>query len=89
MEIGWALEDAVRLTLIEQDADLIKTVILVESIDRQAALVLTFADCVVLVNGVRRDLGDALPQWCGLADELVCGPIRNPGDNVTVEASEI
>jgi hypothetical protein len=74
-----------KLTLIDQD-EIGKLTILVERIARPGALVLQFIDEVVTVNGVATDQEDATVQfWCDVADLLVVGPIRKPGDSVNAK----
>lgn len=77
----WALKEDVRVTLVDTDPDLIRSTFLIErmrpwgwSSDQPRALVLTFRQEVVLINGQYLDLGDDLPSWCGLADTVAMAP---------------
>jgi hypothetical protein len=96
-DINWALTDDVWVTLISTEPDAVRNVYLVSRVVRplrpaqkpaDTAFVMDFREDQVFINGEYVDLGDALPQFCGLADSVLLAD-PTPGNYVTTYAEDL
>jgi hypothetical protein len=69
----WVLLEPVDVTLVHQDADTLRSIYLVTATrypeDEPAAIVLTFDEGNILLNGVYVDLSDDMIAVCSLVDD--------------------
>jgi hypothetical protein len=92
--INWALTEDVWVTLVSSEPDAVRNVYLVSRKNRprfapshpaDTAFVMDFRETQVFINGDEIDLGDALPQFCGLADSVLMAD-PTPGNFVATYA---
>lgn len=82
-DMDWVLAEPVDVTLVKQTSDGSETIVLVTRTVQAGACTLAFMDNGdILVNGVYRDLGDDMMEYCSITDELLMGPLPTVGDTV-------
>lgn len=82
-DIDWVLTEPIDVTLVKQTSDGSETIVLVTRTVQAGACTLAFMDNGdILVNGVYRDLGDDMMEYCAITDELLMGPLPTVGDTV-------